>query len=202
MKLFAARYPFIHSYINSAVAPVAMAPADQTYSRGDNITLQCTSMGGPENAFQWLFDGEALAGENSSTLLLLNADAADGGTYSCMVSNAAGNSRAGTSVFIAPYFITQPVDTVSSNGTVVILMCVAEASPSPQYQWSRGDSGAIRNGIDTSTSALTFEPVMFGDEGDYICTARAGDNSTQSNQVTITSNKIAMKQTPHTQYSC
>ena len=168
-----------------------MAPADQTYSRGDNITLQCTSMGGPENAFQWLLDGEALAGENSSTLILFNVDAADGGFYSCMVSNAAGDSRAGTSVFIAPYFITQPVDTVGSNGAVVVLMCEAEASPSPQYQWSRGDSVTIRNSIDTSTSALTFEPVMFGDEGDYICTARAGDNSTQSNQVTITS-KIAL----------
>ena len=171
-----------------------MAPADQTYSRGDNITLQCTSMGGPENVFQWLFDDDALAGENSSTLILFNVDAADGGFYSCMVSNAAGDSRAGTSVFIAPYFITQPVDTVASNGAVVVLMCEAEASPSPQYQWSREDNRAIRSGIDTSTSTLTFDPLMFGDEGDYICTATAGDNSTQSNQVTIAS-KIATKQT-------
>ena len=159
-----------------------MAPADQTYSRGDNITLQCTSIGGPENAFQWLFDGEALAGENSPTLILSNVNATDGGVYSCMVSNAAGNSTDDTTVFIAPYFITQPVDTFGSNGTVVVLMCEAEASPSPQYQWSRGDSRAIRNGINTST--LTFDPVMFGDEGDYICTA---DNSAQSSQVTIAS---------------
>ncbi len=84
-----------------AVAPMAMAPSDQTYNQGDDVTLGCTAMGGPNNNFQWLLNGTPIPSETSSLLRLLRVRAGNGGVYTCMVTNAAGTSNATTSVFIA-----------------------------------------------------------------------------------------------------
>jgi hypothetical protein len=149
-------------------------------------------MGGPGNAYQWIFDDEILPDETMQVLTLPNVDATDGGVYRCFVSNAAGNDTDVTSVFISPYFIVQPSSTSRLNGDTVGLMCMAEAFPSPQYRWERMNGAAIRSGISVNSSILTFDPIMFGDEGDYFCTAVAGNGSSQSGAATITSKQACV----------
>ena len=158
-----------------------------TYSQGENVTLNCDVMGGPNNIIQWQFRASVLPGENSSVLTRQNVTAADGGAYTCMVSNVAGMDTAVVLVFISPYFITQPQDVGAIDGATVTLTCEAEGFPSPTYQWS--GTNAIRAGILGQTSTtLTFDPLVFGDEGDYFCTAMSfiGDPA-QSEIATLTS---------------
>ncbi len=143
-------------------------------------------MGGPANTAQWLNSSNSPV-STSTLLTLTNVTAADGGMYACAVYNAAGTSNATTSVFIAPYFTSQPQDLGGASGTMVTLTCEAEAFPGPtSYQWSRVDGRAIRTQVRGQNSTmLIFDPLVFGDEGDYFCTATSMGMTTQSQSATI-----------------
>ncbi len=171
--------------------------ADMSYSQGDDVTLQCTAMGGPDNTFQWLQNGMVLMSENSEMLTVMNVTAANGGAYTCEVANAAGTSNTTASVFISPYFTSQPQAIGADNGTMVTLTCVAEAFPAPEYQWSRVDGEDIRMEVtDQDSTMLVFDPLLFGDEGNYFCTALSNGDEAQSENVTLTGTTITLLQSP------
>ncbi len=120
-------------------------------------------------------------------LTLTNVMAADGGMYTCMITNAGGSDSATTSVFISPYFTSQPQAMGGANGTMVTLTCEAEAFPAPTYEWSRMDGGTIGTEVVGQNSAmLMFDPLMFGDEGEYLCNATSMGMTIQSQPVTLT----------------
>ena len=41
------------------------------------------------------------------------------------------------------------------------------------------------NVMNVDTSSVQFSPLLFGDEGDYYCSATAADVTVQSNTVTV-----------------
>ena len=118
-------------------------------------------------------------------LTLANVNASTGGMYTCVVTNAAGNDSDSTFLFIAPYFITEPVDEETTNGSSVTLQCVAEAFPSPDYLWARTDGLPIRQELMINSDSLSFDPVIFGDEGDYYCNATSREEVAHSRDATI-----------------
>ena len=71
-----------------------VTPATETLSVNGSVTFTCVAQGGPNNVFQWSLDGVDLPGENGTSLSKTEVDAADGGTYRCTVSNAAGMDQA------------------------------------------------------------------------------------------------------------
>ena len=73
---------------------IFVSPASQTLSVNGSATFMCMADGGPNNVFQWSLRGANLTGENGSTLNVPNVDAADGGAYTCTVSNLAGMAMA------------------------------------------------------------------------------------------------------------
>ena len=168
------------------VAPQVSLPNDTTYNRGDSVTLLCSVMGGPANTYQWLVNGTNITGETSESYTFNIVSASDGGFYGCTVTNAAASGSATTSVLVAPYFTSQPGDEEGSNGDTVVLMCEAEAFPSPQYQWGRVDSEVIRSELVTNSSVLMFAPLLFGDEGQYYCNASSTGVTIQSDATTLT----------------
>ena len=144
---------------------------NQTYELGDTATLECFSPGGPNNTYQWLMDGSVLIGEVSTKLVIPGITVSAGGTYTCVVSNAAGNHSASTLLFVSPYFIEQPVEVVlSSAGFIFNVSCVSAAFPDPEYQWGRHEDGRdIRTNISANMSGFAIFNVQFGDEGSYYC---------------------------------
>jgi len=66
-----------------------------------------------------------------------------------------------------------------------MLACEAEAFPEPQYQWMRVGGMFSENVAGVDSSLLVFNPVIFGDEGDYYCSAT-------SNRVTVTSDNATL----------
>ena len=158
----------------------------QTYQREANVTLSCFAVGGPDLFFLWLFNGMAISGENSSILSLSDVNASDGGMYTCVAFNSAGNDTANTMVYISPYFITAPQDLNGSNGTVQSLTCEAEAFPTPEYQWVKSGDMIRSEVLGVTASTLQFNPLMFGDDGSYYCNATSQGISIQSNTVILT----------------
>ena len=156
-------------------------------SFGDSVNFTCSAKGGPDNMFQWQKDGQDLLSESQSTLTLTNVNAMDGGLYTCVVTNAAGNDSSDITLNISPYFILQPNDTLTSNGDSQTLTCEAEGFPDPVYQWFRNDNEMVHSYLTAiKSSMLLFDPVLFGDEGDYYCTATSNGISVNSTTATIT----------------
>ena len=154
---------------------------------GDNVSLTCSARGGPENVFQWQKNGEDLPGENQTTFQLTLVSATDGGEYTCVVSNAAGNDSTSITLYIRPYFTSQPMSIDSEAGQNATFTCEADGFPEPTFEWFRPDSeefGVNVTGMNTNT--LMFTPVQFGDEGDYYCTATSNGTSINSSTVTLT----------------
>ena len=115
-------------------------------------------------------DGGVLIGEVSTILMLSDITVSAGGTYTCVVSNAAGNHSASTLLFVSPYFIEQPVEVVlTSAGSTFNVSCVAVAFPEPEYQWGHEDGRDIRMNISSNMSVFTISRVQYGDEGSYYC---------------------------------
>ena len=162
---------------------------NQTYLRGENVSLTCMALGGPSVFYQWLMDGSDLEGENSSTLMLRDVNASTGGVYTCVASNSAGNNSADVSVFITPYFITEPQDVGGLNGTMVSLTCLAEAFPSPSYQWFREGGRSLRDSLNASSDILSFA-LIFEDEGRYFCNVSSQDIVLQSRLATLSGKKM------------
>ncbi len=130
-------------------------------------------MGGPNNTYLWQANGTELVGETLQILVLPNVTASTGGMYTCVVSNQAGNDSASTSVFVYPYFVSQPRDVVVSVGSSAMLICVVESFPNPAYQWQRMDGRPIHGGVSTIGRNLTISSIQYGDEGEYYCNASA-----------------------------
>lgn len=138
------------------------------FEQGTNATLTCNNQGGPNNTIIWEVDGGHLPIANSHQISVL-VNVSSGGNYTCTVSNAAGSETDSTMLYVYPVITQNPDQFVDAiNGSTIDFSCDAESFPEPMYQWVRPDGLVVRNEV-IRTNVLGFDPVLFGDEGTYIC---------------------------------
>ena len=164
-------------YFHFSVAPggvtITASPSDEIFL-GGKVNFTCDHFGGPNNSYHWLKDGERLSNENSTSLVLTNVTAADGGIYTCVVTNPAGNASRHIPLYIQPYITVFPRALMTvENGSFANFTCEALGFPAPNITWIKYESYdnrstfvAVSNG-----DVLAFEPILFGDEGYYACVA-------------------------------
>ena len=157
--------------IVSPEGSVTVSVSSNISSVGSNVSFLCSTMGGPGNTYIWMKDEKIIG--NEDTLDVTDIDASSGGSYACLVSNAAGNGSASTTLYVAPYIVT-PLEeqTLTANGSNVNISCDADGFPSPTVIWSNLTDIQLFD-----SSLLQFSPVMFGDEGLYRCEATADINN-------------------------
>jgi hypothetical protein len=74
------------------VAPtITSQPVNQTVAAGSSATLTVTATGTPAPTYQWRRDNVAISGATNATLALGNVTAANAGSYTVVVTNAAGS---------------------------------------------------------------------------------------------------------------
>ena len=140
-------------------------------SVNDDVTLTCNSSGGPNNIYEWMKDGTVLDDEAEITLTLNDVNASSGGNYTCTVSNAAGRDSGNVTLYVAPYIVTPLEEQVlATNGSSVNVTCEADGFPYPNVIWDQTDLNMIRI-VQSITSVLEVDPVIFGNEGVYRCVA-------------------------------
>ena len=175
---------------------VLLDPVNLTSSIQEVHSFTCHAQGGPDNMFEWTFNGSTLSNANitsaslQSTLTINNILASNGGEYTCTVSNLAGNASNSSTLYVSPYIVINPVkDLTGINGAVMkVLVCVAEAFPNPAYIWTKltgpgSPMEAVNNG---ELGTLVFFPgIEFDDYGMYICTASSNDLMVNSSVSTI-----------------
>ena len=153
----------------------AVSPLDIVVNLNDNVTLDCSAMGGPNNTFQWTKNGVIVGNENALNLVAI--DASYGGNYTCMVSNGAGTDSVSTILYVAPYFVT-PLEnqTLTAKGSNVTVFCNVAGFPTPIVNWVDSLGLEVSN-----TTLLQFNPIVFGQEGIYHCVAKSVINKSTIN---------------------
>ena len=165
---------------------ITRQPVSATILAGTRQTLQVEAIGAGLT-YQWTRDGTALAGATQATY-----DASETGTYTVIVTNAAGSvesSAAAVAVsatLAAPTITTQPAALTVNAGTRAMLK-VGASGTSIAYQW-------YRNGVAIAgaTGAQYTIPVATGaDAGTYTVTVTNTAGSATSGGAVLAVNVLA-----------
>ncbi len=116
-------------------------------------------------SYQWRFNGSDIPGEANSVLCLTNAQAAQAGSYSVVVSNALGlaASRSASLAVVAVLISNSPLDQRTFVGGTATFSVAALGAAPLSYQWRR-------NGTDlegATNSSLTLTNVQSAEAGSY-----------------------------------
>ena len=99
-------------------------PQSQTVKLGSNVTFSVVATGTPTPGYQWQFNGSPISGATSSTYIRSNAQFADAGNYSVLVTNIAGSpvsSNAALTVLpLAPMWIQSVTPLLDGRMTLVV----------------------------------------------------------------------------------
>jgi hypothetical protein len=147
------------------VAPtISGQPQDQNVNQGSNATFTVVAAGTPSPAYQWRFNGANISGATESSYVLANAQPANAGSYSVVVTNVAGsvtNSNAMLSVNAAPAITTQPQDKNVNQGSSAVFSVVATGTPAPAYQW-RKNGTPMSGATNSSYTVVNAQPANAG----------------------------------------
>ena len=183
----------------SPLGSVVIQPMVASVSFQDTHVFTCTAEGGPNNVYEWLFDGSPINFPDqtstpfNSTLTISSVDVSNGGIYTCQVTNDGGRGFGLATLNVRPYnviiqttsFANQSVPLVETvDGMEEIFICEGQAFPSPTYSWLKL-TGPDSPRIVSSNAMLSFSPVNFGDEGIYICTVSSIGSDANSTVVTV-----------------
>ncbi|HVM60492.1 MAG TPA: pectinesterase family protein [Verrucomicrobiae bacterium] len=136
---------WLYGWVPQLAPNILTNPVSMTVTAGTIATFSVAATGVPDPSYQWLFNTtNVLAGATGATLSITNAQDINAGTYSVIVSNAAGT-------------------VVSSNATLTII----EAAPVANFSGSptTGSAPLLVTFTDTSIGTITNRFWDFGDGG-------------------------------------
>jgi hypothetical protein len=147
---------------------IVAGPADQTTTNGGSVFFSVTAAGTDPLSYQWYFGtANGLADETNSMLSLSNLTILQAGTYQVVISNAYGSvtsAPAQLTVLAPPNIIANPTDQVTTNGSTVQFVVIADGAPPLAYQWFFNDTNQIPG---ATQSILSLQAVTANDSGAY-----------------------------------
>ncbi|XP_028259472.1 hemicentin-1 [Parambassis ranga] len=175
--------------LNVHVPPtiIGLSPENVTVVVNNFVSLSCEATGFPPPTLSWLNDrGPIQANTNSlimpggRTLQILKAKVSDGGKYSCVAMNAAGEAykQIYLTVFVPPSIRDSSGDSpVVVNvlvGKSLTLECESNAIPPPTITWYKNgrvvtESANLR--ILAEGRILEIKTSEVSDTGQYVCMA-------------------------------
>jgi enediyne biosynthesis protein E4 len=96
---------------------ITSQPTSQTVEVGESTTFSVGVTGTSPFHYQWRLNDEDLAGKTNTSLVLINLQLINGGSYTVVVTNVAGstNSQAATLTVVPPIFTKITTGTIVTN---------------------------------------------------------------------------------------
>lgn len=145
------------AYVIGGTRPgITNQPASQIVLAGANVTFTVGVSGSTPFSYQWRFNGGNISGATASSYTRNNAQTANAGSYSVVVTNNYGSTNSANAVLTvhAPPIITaQPTNTPTGLGLSVTLSVSATGDAPLSYQWRR--NGGDLTGATTSNLTIT-----------------------------------------------
>ena len=94
-----------------------------------------------------------------------------GGDYTCLVINEAGFDNSTVTLYISPEIVQQPQGQFVQDGDTVVLTCIGDSFPPPEYQWEKMNrsTGSFETITGQTNSTLVFTSIEHEDYGRYRC---------------------------------
>ncbi|MEO7298408.1 MAG: immunoglobulin domain-containing protein [Verrucomicrobiota bacterium] len=177
-------------------ASITIQPADRVIAVGSNATLSVIATGTAPLSYQWMRNGTLLtndsrvSGVTGGSLVISNAQTADSGSYSVMVSNSIGaitSAAAALSVIYPPtIFLQSPGETNFTGGTLV-LQVFANGTPPFGHQWFFNGTPLTNDSrISGATDYYLFiSGLQTNDTGEYVAVITNGAGSVTSSVMNV-----------------
>ena len=183
---------------SQAVSPpyFIAAPENEIAREGSTVELLCEVGGVPTPSIVWTKNGDEIAGETGTKLVVTSLAESDVANYACNASNPGGYVYKNvylTMLAMVAHIVQGPrKHNTASRGQNVSLTCQAEGYPKPVISWSVNGSEIFEEDddkyiIDKMTGDLHVVSVDNSDEGVYRCTARNHGEDSVSGSLTVTS---------------
>jgi hypothetical protein len=158
----------------SAVAHLTVAsplivlsqPTNQLVRPGSNAVFRVVAAGSGALTYQWRRNGVVLPGSTSATLAIPNAQLADAGSYTCVITDQTGpvsSAPAELVILIDPIITQQPLgQSVVAGGTVTLSVSVTNTATLPiGYRWRRNGIAFTTNSLHERACFLTLTNLQF-----------------------------------------
>ena len=113
-------------------------PVSQSVVAGANASFSVMASGTAPLSYQWRFNGANLSGATSTSLTLAGVQPANAGSYTVVVTNAAGSATSAAAVLtvlVAPVITAQPQSLTNVTGMAATFSATATGSAPLGYQW-------------------------------------------------------------------
>ncbi len=171
---------------------IGVQPRSISTEVGETISLSVGAVGGEPLAYQWFFNGQAIAGATSPTYRIDPVTHASRGQYSVRVSDPQSSvtSTAATltvtTPLLPPTIATGPADTTAATGDRVRLQVVATGTDPISYQWFK-DGTRIAGATGATFEIASARPT---DRGGYTVTLTNLAGSVTSRPAAVAVNPI------------
>ncbi|XP_037535073.1 neural cell adhesion molecule L1-like protein [Nematolebias whitei] len=166
-------------------------PQSQLSMIGSDVLVKCSARGTPQPTITWRVNGKPLRDSPATnrkvfddTIMLHNAKASDSAVYQCEASNKHGTLLSNANIMVMnlqPIILTKNEEDYSAvEGNGVMLHCKVFSSPPSSISWSKEDfSESVEGPRFTvhSNGSLEIYRVEKGDAGQYTCSAKNTEGS-------------------------
>ena len=171
---------FVITVTSTDVAPtISTQPVATSVVAGGTASFSVVASGVPAPTYQWRRDGTPIAGATGATYSISNVAASHAGTYSVVVSNAAGSvtsAGAGLSVTEAVSIVSQPASQSIAKNTTATLSVTASGT-GLSYQWYLGQSGDVSTPISGANSAAYTTPRLSTTKSYWVRVSASGQSA-------------------------
>lgn len=151
-----------------AVPVINTQPLPQTVNVGSNALFSVAATGTGPLRYQWKFNGTNLAAATTPALAVNNAQPANAGNYSVVITNKFGtitSSNAALVVNSAPRITTQPQSQSVNVGSNAMFSVTATGGSLPlSYQWRMAGTNLPA----ATDSSLTFTNAQSTNAGNFV----------------------------------
>lgn len=163
--IFAALLNLNPLFAQTSSPSVTAQPQSLTVIQGENANFNVTASGGALS-YQWRFETTNISGATASSYTVSNAQPANVGKYSVVVSNSLGNitsSNAALTVNVPPSISEQPQSLIINVGADATFSIAVSGLEPFSYQWRFNGT----NISGATGSSFTRFAVQLSDAGNY-----------------------------------
>jgi methionine-rich copper-binding protein CopC len=176
---------------------ITKQPANASVKAGAAVTFTVSATGTGSLSYQWqlngvdLVNGADISGATTDMLKIKNAQAANAGSYSVIVSDTSSSVSSATAtltVAAPPLITTQPRSKVVAVDSSLSFTVGATGTPPLSYRWKRNGANLSNNSIysGTATATLTITSAHTAEGGGYTVVVTDAVGSVTSAKATLT----------------
>ncbi len=173
----------------NSIPSIRVQPSSQLVCEGSSATLSVVATGTSPLSYQWMLNGESIAGANSDVYTIPNVSkTVRCNCYSVKVSNLCGSVESEIATLTLnslPSILVQPASQEVCIGSAAAFNAAANGTEPISYQWmknGKGITGATGN-------SYSIPSVSTEDEASYSVMVSNPCGSVESNAATLTLNQ-------------